>query len=99
MACHVTTELPSLTETVWCGAAGPEHWAELGYTDCQKHRQSPIGIETSSTIRKRMKPMEFYHFDEIPLNMTLTNNFHSGEWDNVGGVILEFEEAKVTSRD
>lgn len=59
------------------GESGPEHWADMGYTNCDRHRQSPIGIETSSTIRRRLKPMEFYHFDEIPLNMSLTNNHHS----------------------
>ena len=63
---------------------GPDHWADLGYKNCDRHRQSPIAIETSSAVRKRMKPLEFYHFDEIPLTMNLTNNHHSGEWSVPG---------------
>ncbi|XP_043228604.1 putative carbonic anhydrase 3 [Amphibalanus amphitrite] len=73
----VTLVLAGHESWTYEGELGPDHWADLGFKNCDRHRQSPIAIETSSTVRKRMKPLEFYHFDEIPLTMNLTNNYHS----------------------
>ncbi|XP_037093387.1 putative carbonic anhydrase 3 [Pollicipes pollicipes] len=75
--CTVLAQADPGHEWTYEGESGPDHWSKMGFKNCEKHRQSPIAIETSSTIRKRFKPMEFYHFDEIPLNMSLTNNRHS----------------------
>lgn len=82
------------------GEAGPEMWSHLGYSQCSGQRQSPINVVTNRVIRKHFKPIEFNHFDQIPLEMNLTNNFHSAkaslEWNQVpsirsGGLPGEYE--------
>lgn len=69
------------------GEAGPEKWPYLGYSQCSGQRQSPINVVTNRVIRKHFKPIEFEHFNQIPEEMNMTNNFHSAkatlDWERV----------------
>ena len=68
--------------------AGPERWSRLGYNQCSGQRQSPINVVTNRVIRRHFKPIEFENFNQIPEEMNMTNNFHSGELESIDASAL-----------
>lgn len=71
----------------YSGEAGPDQWPNLGFTKCAGERQSPINVVTNRVIPKRFKPISFNYFDQIPLTLNLSNNYHSATarmtWEKV----------------
>ena len=72
---------------------GPEHWADIGFEDCEGKMQSPVDIETDHVVTEELPKIEFeYHHTAL----TILNNGHTieVEYDEgseivVGGDVFE----------
>ena len=59
---------------------GPHYWPKLGFTECAGERQSPINVVTNRVVVTHdLPPITFRYFDQVPLSLTIANNYHSGQ--------------------
>lgn len=67
--------------TMICLFSGPTHWHAV-YPTCGGEKQSPVHIETHKVfVDHKLTEFEMDGYDQIKnLNMSLTNNGHTGNY-------------------
>lgn len=79
--------------TMICLFSGPTHWHAV-YPTCGGEKQSPVHIETHKVfVDHKLTAFEMDGYDQIKnLNMSLTNNGHTGNYIYTASLWDEFSK-------
>lgn len=61
-----------------CYLQGPSSWHKMGFASCNGQRQSPINLVNRLAVTSALDRIQFSNFDNIPAQMNVTNNNHTG---------------------